>query len=464
MFKLLLTALLGLVSALPVNLDANAGSRPSFVKRETMAPINRADKNRVHGEYIVKLRDDGTEDNMADFQNALIQMVAENGLEIEIRCNITTLLKGFCASMPDEAVGMLRWLDEVDFVEEDSVTHTEGISGLPWGLDRIGQPYLPLDGVYQSPLGNGSQVNVFVVDSGILSSHQEFGGRVSDFYDAIGEEPTEEDCYGHGTHCAGIIGGENVGVAPGVNLHSVRLLNCSGNGTTSMVMIGLDAIARSNMLPAVVSMSMGGPYSVMINLAVKRLTAAGFITVVAAGNAANSACVESPASTDEAITVGATNKSDYFAEYSNYGSCVDILAPGSDVFSAFSLDDSAYALASGTSMATPHVAGVAALLLEQNPSLTQDYIKRILMKWARSNVINLSSIPGIYRATTPNKLLSIPKDVTVPPPIRPAISVYLCEDTCEHAFDNVCDDGGRGAWYFLCEYGTDCYDCGYRKV
>ncbi|XP_070543375.1 extracellular serine proteinase-like [Ptychodera flava] len=431
--------------------------RPSFVKRSTQAPILHAGDEKIDDEYIVKLRDDLTVEELAEFEEKLQALCEDKGLHIEFQLNITALLKGFVAKVPKEALDILRWMDEVEYVEEDEVVHA---TALPWGLDRIDQADLPLDNVYSSsPLGDGSGVSVFVLDTGIRYTHVEFGQRAKFFYDAFNDGYNGNDCQGHGTHCAGTIGGNTVGVAPGVTLYAGRVLSCSGNGATSGIVGAMDAVAASGIKPAVVSMSLGGGFSTSLNQAAGRLTNAGYILVVAAGNDAIDACSMSPASAPEAITVGATTSSDSLASYSNYGRCVNILAPGSSVNSAYISGDSSYVSLSGTSMATPHVAGVAALLLQQNPSLSQGQMVSILTTAAESGKI--SQIPD---NSTPNKLLHIPGDANPLPstdaPQPPTNG--LCENTCTHHGDGECDDGGEGALYDVCDLGTDCDDCGPR--
>ncbi|XP_070543162.1 extracellular serine proteinase-like [Ptychodera flava] len=433
--------------------------RPSFVKRDTQAPLLHADKERIDEEYIVKLRDDLTVEELAAFEERLQALCEERGLHVEFHLNITALMKGFVAKVTGDALDILRWMDEVEYVEEDEVVHAT----TPWGLDRIDQVGLPLDNVYSSsPLGDGSGVSVFVLDTGIRYSHVEFGRRAKFFYDAFNDGYNGDDCQGHGTHCAGTVGGNTVGVAPGVTLYAGRVLSCSGSGSWSGVVGAMDAVAASGIKPGVVSMSLGGGKSTAMNDAVKRLTDAGYPVVAAAGNSNSDACSFSPASAPQAITVGATTSSDTLASYSNKGNCVDILAPGSDVYSSAKNGDSSYTTMSGTSMATPHVAGVAALILQQNPSLTPAQVASILTSSAQSGKIS-----RICNNLTPNKLLHIPDDVNPPPPIEAPppdepLTEGICENTCRYANDGECDDGGDGSLYSICAYGSDCGDCGIR--
>ncbi|XP_070544129.1 uncharacterized protein [Ptychodera flava] len=434
--------------------------RPRFVKRTEQAPLVQAGNpdERVDEEYIVKLRDDLTKEDLAAFEEKLQELCEENGMHVDFHKDIKALMRGFTARVPGDAVEILRWMDEVEFVEEDEKVHAVDV---PWGLDRIDQSDLPLDKIFESSLGDGRGVNVFVVDTGIRFSHNEFEGRASNFIDLLHDGKEGEDCNGHGTHCAGTIGGKTVGVAPGVTLFGCRVLDCNAEGSSSDIIAAMDAIANSGIKPGVVSMSLGGGRSMSVNLAVTRLTQMGYIVVVAAGNDAQDASNESPASAKEAITVGATNSRDGFAWYSNFGSIVDILAPGSDVRSAGITGNDAYAVMSGTSMATPHVAGVAALLLELYPTLTQTQVSELLLSSAKQDRIDMSVVPDEYRTQTPNKLLNIPASVANP---GTPVPLSVCTDTCEYAVDKVCDDGGVDSEFSVCDFGSDCTDCGLRTV
>lgn len=273
----------------------------------------------------------------------------------------------------------------VAFVEENGkVTADYTQTGATWGLDRIDQRNQPLDTMYN--YGNtATNVTAYVIDTGVLTSHVDFGGRASIGYDALGG--SGQDCNGHGTHVAGTVGGSAYGVAKGVRLKAVRVLDCTGSGTNTSVISGINWVTANKALPAVANMSLGGGYSSALNTAVANSIAAGVTYVVAAGNSNANACSGSPSSTPAAITVGATTSTDARASYSNYGSCLDIFAPGSSIKSDWYSSTTATNTISGTSMATPHVVGAAALYLAANPTATPDAVAAALRSSATPNKV-----------------------------------------------------------------------------
>src|SRR4051812_33492128 len=275
-------------------------------------------------------------------------------------------LKGMSIELPDSVAAVLRLDPAVEYVEQDQVAHlvSEPIvqPGATSGLDRIDQRLLPLSGTY-SYAADGTGVRIYIIDTGIYLDHSEFGGRAHSGFDAVTSGGSADDCHGHGTHVAGTVGGTTYGVAKNVQLYAVRVLDCGGSGTYSQVIAGIDWVTANRVRPAVANMSLGGGFSPALNLAVTNSVAAGVTYAVSAGNSGYDACSFSPASTPDAITAAATDVGDHFAYFSNYGSCVDIAAPGVDITSAWLGDTHATAILSGTSMASPHVAGTAALYL-----------------------------------------------------------------------------------------------------
>ena len=250
-------------------------------------------------------------------------------------------LKGFTVRLPAKAVEALRQHANVDFIEQDqTITLNEVLASPPlqqagatWGLDRIDQRTKALDGNYQFQY-QGSGVYAFVVDTGIMAEHLDFGSRVASGYTAIADGRGTSDCNGHGTHVAGTLGGSQWGVAKGVTLVPVRVLDCNGSGSNSGVIAGIDWLASQGASrPAVANLSLGGGFSSALNSSIAGAVSKGVTVVVAAGNSNADACTTSPASEPSAITVGATDSSDSRAYYSNYGQCVDLFAPGSSVTS-----------------------------------------------------------------------------------------------------------------------------------
>ena len=317
-----------------------------------------------------------------------------------------TVLKGFAIYLPDTAatafVEAMKKNPQVISVENDTVMKIDvtNQSNPDWGLDRVDQKALPLNSTY-SYSQTGSGTTAYIVDTGILSSHQQFSGRVQAGYTAISDGNGTTDCNGHGTHVAGTVGGGAYGIAKNVSLVPIRILGCDGSGASSNVIAGLDWILKNGKKPAVVNMSLGGDASASLDSAVENLFNNGYVMVVAAGNSNTDACNSSPARVSKAITVAATDNTDTRASYSNYGSCVDIFAPGSQINSAWIGSNTATKVLNGTSMATPHVAGVVAEMLQSAPTATPQTISTNLVNQASSNVVkNPSGSPNrlLYKA------------------------------------------------------------------
>ncbi len=292
-------------------------------------------------------------------------------------------IKGFSASIPAAALPGIQHNPNVESIEPDATVQLNQVVSPQyqptWGIDRIDQRTLPLNAQYPfNYTGNG--VTAFVIDTGIRSDHIDFGGRAfTTGYTAILDGNGTNDCNGHGTHVAGTIGGTTWGVAKNVKLVPVRVLDCAGSGSLSGVVAGIDWAAGTTNRPAVANLSLGSSKSTTVNAAVAGAYAKGISMVVAAGNSNADACQYSPSSEPTAITVGATTNSDARASYSNFGTCVDVFAPGSNITSAWYTGTTATNTISGTSMASPHVAGIVALALQANPLATPANIARFII-------------------------------------------------------------------------------------
>ena len=307
-------------------------------------------------------------------------------------------LDGFSASLSDAEAAALARDPNVALVERDQVfTISTTQSPATWGLDRIDQRARPLSNSY-TYTRTGAGVRAYIIDTGIRFSHGEFGGRATSGFDAV-DGGAADDCNGHGTHVSGTVGGATYGVAKGVSLVGVRVLDCAGSGTTSGVIAGVDWVTANHVKPAVANMSLGGGASAALDQAVANSIAAGETYAIAAGNSNARACNYSPARVATAITVGATTSTDARASYSNWGSCLDLFAPGSSITSSWYTSNTATNTISGTSMATPHVAGVAALYLQGNPGATPATVRNALVANATSGVV------GNARTGSPNLLL-----------------------------------------------------------
>ncbi|MFJ8042432.1 S8 family peptidase [Kitasatospora sp. NPDC096147] len=323
----------------------------------------------------------------------------------------TAALNGFAVKLSPAAARRLAAEPGVRRVEADGLAHVTGTQSNPpsWGLDRIDQTALPLDKSYTYP-STASNVTAYVIDTGVRLTHQDFGGRAVSGYDFVDNDSNASDCQGHGTHVAGTVGGSSYGVAKGVKLVSVRVLDCQGSAPWSTVIKGVDWVTANAAKPAVANMSIGGDTDQTLNDAVAKSIASGVTYAVAAGNSSKDACTSSPASLGAAITVGATDSSDSRASYSNYGTCLDLFAPGSAIVSASNSGDSASTSMNGTSMASPHTAGAAALLLAANPSWTPQQVRDQLVADATTGKVTNAG------SGSPNRLLKVGGGGTTPPP------------------------------------------------
>jgi subtilisin family serine protease len=358
--------------------------------------VSGADEpNAIAGRYIIVFRPGSAEDTVSSSVDAVARIGGK------VHYVYTDAIQGFAATLPEQALQGLLHNPNVELIEADqSITlDIEAAQSFPvWNLDRIDQRTLPLDNMYNY-LSTGTGVTAYIIDTGIRFSHNEFTGRASFGYDAVGDGQNGLDCNGHGTHVSGTVGGVNYGVAKNVSLVAVRVLNCKGSGTVSGVIAGVDWVTKNRKAPAVANMSLGGGASTSLDNAVKTSISGGVTYAIAAGNSKMDACRYSPARVPEALTVGATTSTDARASYSNYGSCLDLFAPGSSVTSAWNTGDSATTTISGTSMATPNVTGVAALYLQGNPTASPATVSAVLVGNATAGVV---TNPG---RKSPNLLL-----------------------------------------------------------
>jgi subtilisin family serine protease len=360
---------------------ANAQTPP--VKNVEKANHTFGLSKAIPGRYIVVFTADVTRPEQ-EAANLL------RGSNATLHHTFNNTIKGFAATIPAAALPGLRNNPRVDYIEQDQTVSlnqaTSPQSGATWGLDRIDQASLPLNGQYNFN-GSGAGTTAFIIDTGIRADHVEFTGRVLPGYNAVADTNGTNDCNGHGTHVSGTVGGTTWGVAKSVNLVPVRVLDCAGSGTLSGVIAGIDWVAGSTLRPAVANMSLGSAYSNTVNAAVAGAYNKGVTMIVAAGNSNADACSYSPSSEATAITVGATANTDARASYSNFGACVDVFAPGTNITSAWHTGNTSTNTISGTSMASPHVAGVAVLALQANPLSSPAQIATFITTFATLNKV-----------------------------------------------------------------------------
>ena len=380
-------AVVGSVAVAGGALSANAATNPSGTPTGPQAPLAAVTGKTVPGQYIVVLKRGGDgatvarqhgiktgrvySKSIAGFsakltaaqltsvrQNPAVAYVAPDGV-------VTTVDK----PVPADPAAKVAPGSRVSSPSSAPVSGKTVQTGATWGLDRVDQKDRPLDGAYHYT-ATGAGVTAYVIDTGIYAAHSQFGGRAVGGFTTINDGNGTNDCMGHGTHVAGTIGGSTYGVAKAAKLVPVRVLGCTGSGTWSDVLAGIDWVTYTHNGPSVANMSLAGGLNPAINDAVTNSMAQGVTYAVAAANSADDACAYSPAATPGALTVGATDNTDTRASFSNYGTCVDLFAPGVNVTSAWIGGNTAVNTISGTSMASPHVAGLAALYLQANPSAT----------------------------------------------------------------------------------------------
>jgi subtilisin family serine protease len=391
----------------------------------------------IPGEYIVTFAS-----SVSDSRGLANALLSQHGGSL--RHVYSAALKGFSANLSDAAVAALVRNPQIARIEPDALVNGSGTEVSPtWGLDRIDQRALPLDKSYTYASG-GAGVSVYILDTGIRTTHVEFGGRASGAFTAINDGNGTNDCNGHGTHVAGTVGGATYGVAKAATLYAVRVLDCANTGTVSGLIAGIDWVTQNRQLPAVANLSLTTAKSTTVNAAIQASIDAGVVYAVAAGNNGADACNYSPASAPAVLTVGASGNTDGVQAFSNVGPCVDLFAPGQAIRSAYYVSDTSSIINAGTSMASPHVAGAAAVYLSANPTATPAQVTSAIVGAATTNV--LTAVP----TGTANRLLYIdptggsaapppPDTTTTPPPPPPPSPTADAPPTA--SFSKSCNRG-----------------------
>ncbi len=415
----------------------------------SLAVVNAVDPGRaIKGQYIVLLKDQQNNQfsiassNEASSNQSVSQLSKQSSVERKATINTMSLeiasrvkgkvlrqysngVKGFVLKMDPTEITRLREDPRVLMIEQDQIMSISATqNNATWGLDRIDQSDLPLDNDYNYEL-DGSGVNAYIIDTGVLTSHGDFGGRAVSGWDFVDNDADASDCNGHGTHVAGTVGSSTWGVAKNVNITAVRVLGCNGSGTNSGVIGGIDWVTANAVFPAVANMSLGGGNSAILDAAVQNAIDAGITFAVAAGNSNINACSGSPNRLPAAITVASSTSNDARSSFSNWGSCIDIFAPGSDITSTWS--NGSINTISGTSMASPHVAGAIALYLQAHPNSTPAEVDAGLAGFASAGKISsLNGSPNLLLNTAFDAGTEIPSPP--PPPINEKVTFEIADE------------------------------------